>query len=276
MLVAVCACVLARWGEGARPPQVASEATPTAIALAVVERPAHPTATTPAREIALAPAPRAVRPKATAPKSKPAPALEPELRDVKAVRAKFDEIGSPRCGLAALALVPDVDNLVAMGEIVFPIYELVLADPKSTAGEIEGVCWILSKLKTDRRQFIPLLVRRLTATDALMPGDPFPVGKDAEFQAARLERNRRWVKEAVISLLTEIGDERDASVLVPLLHQSDQDLQRSAVSAIVKIGGKPELDAMRAWLALQNPDDPFSVWVRDCCEHLLTRLEQPP
>jgi len=114
--------------------------------------------------------------------------------------------------------------LIALGESAFPAYEAILADtdPKNYF-TFNRVSIVLGKLQTDRRRFVPVVLRRLSDPDD-------------------------WARHTAAILLGDIGDGRDAAALVPILSHERLETRYAAAEALAKIGGKPELDAMDAWL----------------------------
>lgn len=149
---------------------------------------------------------------------------------------------------------PAIAKLMAYGDRVFPTYEQILADPKVEPLCAQQVCFMLSLIKTDRRRFVPGVVKRL--------GDENDV--------------TRWV---AVGLLAEIGDERDASAVVTLLSDDDGVVRYSAAETLAAIGGRQELKAMDEWLrsgAAHRRDGDFLRHVKSCRDELGKRLEANP
>jgi HEAT repeat protein len=111
--------------------------------------------------------------------------------------------------------------LIGLGESAFPAYEAILADtdPRNCF-YFSNVSIIISRLQTDRRRFVPVVLRRMSD-----PGD--------------------WAHHVAAILLGNIGDGRDAAALVPVLSDGREETRYAAAEALAKIGGRPELDA---WL----------------------------
>src|SRR5262249_49866621 len=150
----------------------------------------------------------------------------------------------------------EITEFRKLGEEALSDCEFILADPNSTWEEIEGVCQIARDFKTGRR-FVPLLVQRLAAPDAMLPGD------------ASRDSPRKRIRESVIYMLRTLGDTCDAWVLIRVLReQQDSDTQSSALAALTKLGGQPELEAVNAWLAGQDPGAPRVEYYRKCRDQL--------
>jgi hypothetical protein len=145
-----------------------------------------------------------------------------------------------------------LSKLLPLGASAYPIYEAILADPNSTISELLGLYELLGHLGEDRRQFAPFVARRLGDPDELMPCAP-----------RWNDGTRCLVRTFLIEMLADIGNERHAWALLPSMNDNnDENMQFRAVKALAKIGGKRELDALTAWLALQNPNQPMvqAMW----------------
>lgn len=217
---------------------------------------------------------------AVIPEARPVAVVTPEVRpdqqqtQLAQVRELVRSLGTPGCGTQCI-LIDDagqplpgqeryqVKELRALGESAYADYQFILSDPKSEWEEIAGTCDIISRLPV-ARQFIPLLTQRLTAPDALVAGDH------------TLNARRRYIRCSIISTLEDIGDERDAAVLVPLLNEQNRSVRRDAVAALAKIGGRHELEALNTWLTGQNHDDPYIVRIRKFRDELGLRLLAQP
>lgn len=124
----------------------------------------------------------------------------------------------------------DYDYYVQLGERGFRAYEVILADPKSTALEIRIAVSILIQIKTDRSRFMALSLRRLTDT---------------------VSSNRA----SAAALLGQIGSERDLAPLAVILSDTDPNASRAAAYAIANIGGDRALLVLDMWLATGNHRD---------------------
>lgn len=191
-------------------------------------------------EVALAPAPRAVDRSTTSTTETPSFVISIE----KQVRELVSSLAGPHCGIShAMAHSLCVPELLALGASAYPIYERILTDPNSTAGEVTGVCVMLDDLGDDARQFAPFIVRRLAAPDEFLPREP-----------ARNEGKWDRTRIFLVQSLSYAGDERHAWVLVPLLNDESSVVKSHAARALTQLGGPRELDALTGWLALQNPN----------------------
>jgi hypothetical protein len=170
-----------------------------------------------------------------------------------------DETGKPLPGQER----SEVEELRALGVAAFADYDAILADPKSEWEEINGVCSVICELKTGR-QFLPALVQRLAAPDAMVPG------------IASRDRLRKFVRESILFALGELGDERDAWVALRVLRRDGRDSWHAAGAALAKIGGQRELEAFDQWLSEQKPGDPLVRSVRKHRDTLELRLLTQP
>jgi HEAT repeats len=150
----------------------------------------------------------------------------------------------------------DIDTLVALGDRAFPAYEEILSDPERRYGSMlfARTCILISKVKADRRRFVPILVGRLT---------------DANI----------GIRHSAVDVLGDIGDERDAGTLLPLLSDDSMTVRSFAAKSLAKIGGKRELEGMNAWLKDgKHPEDGnYSLnIVKKCRDELEQRLKEHP
>src|SRR5262249_19781688 len=174
------------------------------------------------------------------------PAPEPEIQPAPEPAAEIPSVETVRellyLSLGGCALVDtsrEVTALRQLGVRAFPAYEVVLADRRSHPNEVTQACRFIMEIQTDRRRFVPLAVRRLSAADGM-------ISEDLEIAAD--ERGwaywRTRVRWGAVGLLGAIGDERDAAHLVPLLSEEESVLRYAAASALADLGGWPELEAM--------------------------------
>jgi len=182
-----------------------------------------------------------------------------------------------RCGFADVSEA--IADLMALGDGAFPAYEAIIADPKSAPVEVEQAFEMIGRVKTDRRRFVPLVVKRLSAADGLVLRPDIDLrSSDRETAAARLASAQTYVRTSAIWLLEVIGDERDAAVLVPLLSDDDRSLRRAAAEALAKIDGRRDLAAIDEWLkAGKHSDDEYTrPKVQECRDQLQKRLTANP
>jgi hypothetical protein len=195
--------------------------------------------------------------------SLPSPVSSPP--QLERVRDIVGLLGGPHhCGNNYFLMVEYyVPKLMQLGEQAFPDYLAILTDPWSSEGEVGGVREVLSRMQINRRMFIPAVIQRLTAADVI-------VAEVADGMS------REYVRRQMIYLLRDIGDERDAWAILPMLNQDDEDVRRVAIESLARIGGQPELEALNTWLALQNPNDRMLPYFRGLRDQLEMRLLAQP
>jgi hypothetical protein len=198
-------------------------------------------------------------------------------------------------GCCGNVVVHSQGYLIGLGERAFPAYDVILADPKSKPDHVEAVCGILTEVEADRRRFVPLAVLRVTAPDALVCFEAIEhAATDSRPQlrlhnlssgfeigmayANRITHHRESVLESAIMLLGAIGDDRDASVLVPCLSNDRGEVRHAAADALAKIGGWQELKAMDAVLKVDDPrrDANEVQHLKACRDKLEVRLKANP
>jgi HEAT repeat protein len=150
--------------------------------------------------------------------------------------------------------------LVRHGERLYPAYERVLADPRTGPLQAQNLIDILTGVGGDRTRF----------------ADPV---------AARLWFPRPEVRASAVMLLGEIGTDKQAAALVPLLgdatpHRVPYITIRSlAAEAMAKIGGRRELAALDQFVALSESYDKLAGPDRDAIvkarDALRKRLDLP-
>lgn len=152
------------------------------------------------------------------------------------------------------------DWLAAYGVRLYPMYQRILTDDRTWPGPARNLIGILIDVGGDRAQFADPVATRLWHPDP-------------EYRAP------------AVKLLGEIGTERQAAALVPLLGDASPHrvpyttIRGLAAEAMAKIGGRRELAALDqfvAWTAaagkLDDPDRDAIVKARDA---LRKRLDQP-
>lgn len=152
-----------------------------------------------------------------------------------------------------LALPDTPDNL----EAYFPQFMTTLSDPTSDPTHVHLTLGLvrIAQQAPDRRQFAPLAVRWLTTS------------RDDD------------VRRAALRCLQEIGTEREAAVIVPLLADGELTVHHLAAETLAKIGGKRELEAMDTWLksgAGRHRDGQSLQHVKGCRDSLESRLKATP
>jgi hypothetical protein len=139
-----------------------------------------------------------------------------------------------------------------MGEIAFPAYETILANPKSDPRIVRSAMEVLISMRVDRR-FVNLVVDRLADSSWVV----------------------RW--KALVFLRVH-GSEWDTAPVIALMSDKELDVRYEAATVLEKIGGKRDLIAMDAWLktgsALRDEKE-FLSHVKDCRNKLEKRLKNP-
>ncbi len=208
-----------------------------------------------------------------APDTKPQidPAFEDEVREL--VRQS-----GQHCGFDVVA--PYQEKLLQHGEKAFPVYEAILADPDTDERMVSLTCAAIERIKVDRRRFVPLLVKRITAGDAMyVPEWQFRAQVDSrEEQARQRSRMESHTRDELANLLVEIGDERDAAALAPyLIHQSES-LRRVAARVLCAFGNHSHLDTMNMLLkhAIDRAGADELQHLTQCRDALAKRLKEHP
>lgn len=205
------------------------------------------------------------------------PQVDPEF-DAR-VRELIRRSGK-HCGFDVVA--PYQEELLQLGERAFPIYEAILADPKSDDRQVFLTCKAIERVRVDRRQFIPLAVKRLTAEDAMYVPEEGHQRHDVKVRLARrvydLLNERAWARCTVIRLISEIGDEREATVIAPFLTNGADSVRYAAARAVMIIGTHRELDALNACLKEVEPRRTADELkhVTECRDALAKRLKEHP
>jgi hypothetical protein len=199
--------------------------------------------------------------------------LECEIPTVEQIKSMLYR---PGCGSNRLVgeLSDNERTILRWGARAFPAYEAILADSASDVVDVEGVCIAIHQLKLERRRFIPLLVNRLTAPDALVQA-----GSTQDWDVEIDERNATYIRNAVrsaaIELLGEIGSEQETVHVRQYLYNDDYGIQYAVLSALTKLGGQRDLDAVNAWLCNPWPIRPevFIRRVKQCRDKIEVRLK---
>ena len=147
----------------------------------------------------------------------PAAAQEPAAPPPQSVRALLRD----------KEFIPDLQELIRMGERAFPELERILQDPAVDSMEIRRIFAVVSAVQADRRRFIEPAVARLADRDV----------------AVRL---------SAVILLGRIGSRSDASPIVALLWDENVVVVNAAAKALSVIGGERELTALDIWIKSGN------------------------
>jgi HEAT repeat protein len=149
--------------------------------------------------------------------------------------------------------------LVKMGPKAFPVYETILADPKSDPDSVTRIFSVLAAVDADRSRFVEPAVQRLA--------DP------------------EWgVRLSAVKCLAKIGSSRDGAPIVVLLADENPLVVFAAAKTLVAIGDRRTLAAMDVWLnSGVNRHDHADLrrHVAKCRDELKQRLdkeakEKPP
>jgi HEAT repeat protein len=203
------------------------------------------------------------------PAPEPAPRPKPEYLGVDEVKAMLHS-ATRFCGLDRTEAAEAA--LLEVAERAFPAYEAILADRDSELLYVGQTCNFLSQIQTERRQFVPLALRRLTEPDAM-------VSPTAVLHATLLENRYRWFSDrtdigfleialacrqsaaelrgksrrSAMWLLSAIGDERETTAILPFLSDGMANTRYTAADTLAKIGGQRDLDALNACLKGNDP-----------------------
>jgi hypothetical protein len=140
--------------------------------------------------------------------------------------------------------------LMELGESAFPAFEVILRDPNSKTQHVSRAMLILSKMKTNRQRFLQPAVERLGDTSGR-------------------------VRCRAVQLLGEIGSEREAFRIVPLLTDPDITVSSAAVVTLAAIGGEREVATLGTWLNSPHRyllDDSYQRRVIESLQSLQARL----
>jgi hypothetical protein len=185
--------------------------------------------------------------------------------------------------------------VVALGDRAFPAYEAILADPKSDDRLIRSTFRFIARVDADRRRFVPLVVRRLAPNTVVNPQivqsvivnqivyrsavpEPATFLQIASACGERIADENYVTRYHAARLLGEIGDEREAATLRPLLTDYNGSVRYGAADALAKVGGKRDLDAMNAWLNAADPrkDASEQQYITKRRDELKARLKANP
>jgi hypothetical protein len=214
-----------------------------------------PSATTgPPPVVALSPQVTPQPPATSPPQPPPAPAQSDANDEIPSVERVCAIIPRPGCGCGHYFLgvrTAFEEAVIRWGVRAFPAYEAILADATSDPWDVVGACDALDLVKGERTRFGPLLVHRLTDPDAMVRPGVTRIRGVKSFDGESAALFRCLVREAAISLLGEIGSERDADHVRPFLADKEASVRYAVVGALAKIGGPRDLDALNQWLC--NP-----------------------
>jgi HEAT repeats len=140
--------------------------------------------------------------------------------------------------------------LVLSGPQLFPLYQAILSDAKSTDLEVCGVLSVLCDVKAPKGEFLELVVPLLTHKDYAIRG-------------------------CAATLLGDIATPNETSILLALLSDKESSVATSAATALEKRGGARELIAIDAWLlsAADREREWMVKYVRERRAGLAARLE---
>ena len=185
-----------------------------------------------------------------------------------------------RSGCGSYGIVGELSanelKVLRWGARAFPAYQAILADPASDVFDVVGVCIAIHSVKVDRRQFVHLLIRRVTDPDALVHPGAYREGFEIDVRTAISCRNH--VRRSAIELLGEIGSEAETKHIREFLWHEDAGVQYAVLSTLGGIGCKHDLDAVNAWLCNPQPLRPneFIRRVQKCRDEIDARLKAAP
>lgn len=141
-----------------------------------------------------------------------------------------DNPSAPTVEYVRKILDSDVDEvwrlkykLLELGPKAFPVYEKLLADPKTNSGQVSRIFSVLREVPGDRSSFLETAIKNLT---------------NPSFS----------VRYSAIRLVGAIGSERDTAPLVASLYDKEIGIISAAAEALAEIGGRRELVAFDVWL----------------------------
>ncbi len=140
-----------------------------------------------------------------------------------------------RLMLTAIEFKGERKLLVQHGEKIFPCFERILADPDANSTELTRLFIVLTAAKADRSRFLEPAVAKLSHSD-------------------------KSVRRVAVSLLGEIGSERDAAPIVALLADEEFTVGVAAAKTLSTIGGPRELAALNIWLKVTKPENYSKEW----------------
>src|SRR5262249_45971839 len=149
----------------------------------------------------------------------------------------------------------------------------ILADPQSDPQDVCQVCLLLPLSRLNCQRFRPVVVRRLTDPEAMVPTarvvravmtgshrwqlvwgtEPLTLTQRAVACVFELAAARSNVRAASLMVLGGIGTEYHAPVVLPFLSDDSREVRRYAAAVLARIGGKLDLDAMDAALKADDP-----------------------
>jgi HEAT repeat protein len=114
-------------------------------------------------------------------------------------------------------------KLLELGPKAFPVYEKLLADPKTNSGQVSRIFSVLREVPGDRSRFLETAIKNLTSPSFS-------------------------VRYSAIRLLGAIGSHRDTAPIVASLYDKDIGIISAAAETLAEIGGRRELVAFDVWL----------------------------
>ena len=229
----------------------------------------------------------------TTPQMERAPDPRPAIPSVETVKGMLRS-ATKICGFDRTEAAEEA--LIELGEQAFPAYEAILADRNSELLYVWQTCRFLSLLKTERRQFIPIALRRLKEPDALV--SPELVLRETRSNSYSLLEWRKSIscfelaivihryaaelradsRRSAIRLLSAIGDVREAGAILPFLSDDEAYTRYTAADALARIGSKRELDAFNMCLKGGDPrrDANEMKYLKERRDELESRLKKNP
>ena len=122
-----------------------------------------------------------------------------------------------------------------LSQLALPLYGRILDNPDSDAHLVVRTLVVLIEIKADRSTFVDRAILKLA--------DP-----------------RAKVRSYAVSLLGNIGSERDTAPIVALLADEEFTVGVAAAKALSIIGGPRELAALNIWLTVTKPENYSKEW----------------
>lgn len=130
----------------------------------------------------------------------------------------------------------DAIKLISFDTRLFPIYMKILNDSESNVIERGRIFNILSRLKSDRSQFLGQAVHALSDD---------------------------YVRHPALDLIAQIGGESESAPVTAVLFDPNEPVSRAAATTLSAIGGRNSIVAFDVWLAVSPKRN-----IRDLRQHI--------
>lgn len=146
-----------------------------------------------------------------------------------------------------------IRELLRRGEALRPAFEAIIADSNSDPVNVSGAFDALVLIKARGPQY-------------------------SRLAGLRLSDKSNSIRQSALAYLQHFGGTQDASKVVPFLSDPHYAIRKLAATTLAKIGGKPDLDAMDAWLkdGKHPADGDYMIHVKKCRDELEKRVKANP